>query len=58
MFAVSPQWWFPNGGNRELRWAGWEQAVGSCYVIFAVGVLLGAACWRWRGGRAASRHGG
>jgi len=58
MFAVSPQWWFPNGGNRELRWAGWEQAAGSSYVIFAVGVLLGAACWRWRGGRAASRHGG
>jgi alpha-1,2-mannosyltransferase len=58
MFAASPQWWFPNGGNRELHWAWWEQAVGSSYVIFAVGVLLGAACWRWRGDRTASRRGG
>jgi alpha-1,2-mannosyltransferase len=58
MFAVSPQWWFPNGGNRELRWAGWEQAIGSSYVIFAVVVLLGAACWRWRGRPAARLAGG
>ena len=45
MFAVSPQWWFPSGGNRELHWAAWEQAVGSSYVIFAAVVLLAAACW-------------
>jgi alpha-1,2-mannosyltransferase len=45
MFAVSPQWWFPSGGNRELHWAAWEQAVGSSYVIFAALVLL-AAAWR------------
>jgi alpha-1,2-mannosyltransferase len=44
MFAVSPQWWFPSGGNRELHWAAWEQAVGSSYVIFAAVVLLAAAC--------------
>ena len=43
MFAVSPQWWFPGGGNRELHWAAWEQAAGSSYVIFAAVVLL-AAC--------------
>jgi alpha-1,2-mannosyltransferase len=47
MFAVSPQWWFPSGGNRELHWAAWEQAVGSSYVIFAAAVLL-AAAWRPR----------
>jgi hypothetical protein len=45
MFAVSPQWWFPSGGNRELHWTGWEQALGSSYVIFAAVVLLAAACW-------------
>jgi alpha-1,2-mannosyltransferase len=44
MFAVSPQWWFPSGGNRELHWTAWEQAVGSSYVIFAAAVLLAAAC--------------
>jgi alpha-1,2-mannosyltransferase len=44
-FAVSPQWWFPSGGNRELHWAAWEQAVGSSYVIFAAVILLAAACW-------------
>jgi hypothetical protein len=45
MFAVSPQWWFPGGGNRELPWTAWEQAVGSSYVIFAAVVLLAAAWW-------------
>jgi alpha-1,2-mannosyltransferase len=43
MFALSPQWLLPNGGNRELHWAAWEQVVGSSYVIYAVIVLLGAA---------------
>jgi alpha-1,2-mannosyltransferase len=47
VFALSPQWWFPSGGNRELHWAVWEQAVGSSYVIFATVVLLTAA-WRPR----------
>ena len=45
LFAVSPQWWFPSGG--ELHWAAWEQAVASSYVIFAAVVLL-AAAWRPR----------
>ena len=40
VFALSPQWWFPSGGNRELHWAAWEQLVGSSYVIFAAAVLL------------------
>jgi alpha-1,2-mannosyltransferase len=47
MFALSPQWWFSSGGNRELHWCAWEQAVGSSYVIFAAVVLLTAA-WRPR----------
>ncbi len=51
VFAVSPQWWFPSGGNRELHWAAWEQAVGSSYVIFAAAVLLASGAagpGRWR----------
>jgi alpha-1,2-mannosyltransferase len=53
VFAVSPQWWFPSGGSRELHWAAWEQAVGSSYVIFAAAVLL-AAAWRPRQRRKSS----
>ena len=44
VFAASPQWWLPSGGNRELHWTAWEQAVGGSYVIFAGVVLLAAAC--------------
>jgi len=40
VFAAAPQWWFPSGGNRELGWAAWQQAVGSSYVIVAAAVLL------------------
>jgi alpha-1,2-mannosyltransferase len=40
VFAAAPQWWFPAGGNRELGWAAWEQAVGSSYVILATVILL------------------
>ncbi len=36
IFAAAPQWWFPHGAGRELRWAPWEQAAGSSYVLFAV----------------------
>ena len=48
LFAVSPQWWFPSGGNHELHWSAWEQAVGSSYVVFAAAVLLAAAGWPGR----------
>jgi alpha-1,2-mannosyltransferase len=44
IFAAGPQWWFPHGAGRELRWAPWEQAAGSAYVLFAVVVLILAAC--------------
>jgi alpha-1,2-mannosyltransferase len=43
LFAASPQWWFPNGDNREIHWAAWEQVIGSSYVIAAVAVLLFAS---------------
>jgi alpha-1,2-mannosyltransferase len=43
IFALAPQWWFPNGGNRELHWALWQQVAGSSYVIYAFVVLLAAA---------------
>jgi alpha-1,2-mannosyltransferase len=49
IFFLAPQWWFPNGGQRELRWAVWQQIVASSYVIFAVIVLLLAA-WIALGG--------
>jgi alpha-1,2-mannosyltransferase len=44
VFGAAAQWWFPSGQGRELRWAAWQQAIGSSYVIFAVLVLLVAAC--------------
>ena len=56
VFALSPQWWFPSGGNRELHWAAWEQVVGSSYVIYAAAVLLvigAAGPGRWRAPRRA-----
>ena len=43
-FVAAPQWWFPSGGNRELHWAVWEQALGSSYVAWAVAVLATSAC--------------
>jgi alpha-1,2-mannosyltransferase len=46
MFAISPQWLLPNGGNRELHWAIWQQIIGSSYVIYAVILLTGAAFFR------------
>jgi alpha-1,2-mannosyltransferase len=40
IFAAAPQLWLPRGGNVELRWAAWEQVVGSSYVIFAALILI------------------
>ena len=40
VFAAAPQWWFPSGGTAELRWAAWQQVLGSSYVILAAAVLL------------------
>jgi alpha-1,2-mannosyltransferase len=46
LFALSPQWLLPHGGNRELHWVFWQQAVGGCYVLFAVATLLMACHMR------------
>lgn len=43
LFVAAPQWWFPGTQERELRWAWWEQAVGSAYVWAALGALVYAA---------------
>ncbi len=43
LFFAGPQWWFPRGDLRELAWSGWEQGVGSAYVLFAAAILLYAA---------------
>jgi alpha-1,2-mannosyltransferase len=40
VFGAAPQWWFPSGDGRELRWAVWQQAIGSSYVAFGAVVLL------------------
>jgi alpha-1,2-mannosyltransferase len=40
IFVAAPQLWLPRGGNVELRWAAWEQVVGSSYVIFAAVILI------------------
>ena len=44
VFAAAPQWWLGKFAGPELRWAAWQQAIGSSYVLFAVLVLLLAAC--------------
>jgi alpha-1,2-mannosyltransferase len=43
IFGASPEWWFPSAHGQELRWAFWQQAVASSYVLFAALVLLLAA---------------
>jgi alpha-1,2-mannosyltransferase len=50
IFFLAPQWWFPSGGQRELRWTVWQQIAGSSYVIVAAVILLLAA------GTALRRH--
>jgi alpha-1,2-mannosyltransferase len=44
LFAVGPQWLLPHTGDRELRWALWEQLLGGAYVWFALSVLV-MATW-------------
>jgi alpha-1,2-mannosyltransferase len=33
------EWWCPSGGNRELHWGAWQQALGSSYVLLALTVV-------------------
>ena len=42
LFATAPQWRL--GRFPELRWAAWQQAIGSSHVFFAALVLLLSAC--------------
>ena len=44
LFVAAPQWWIGKFAGPELRWAAWQQAVGSSYVLFAALVLLLSAC--------------
>ena len=39
LFAVGPQCWLPQGANRELSWAPWQQVLGDSYVLGAVAVI-------------------
>jgi alpha-1,2-mannosyltransferase len=52
VFAAAPQFWLPYGMNREIRWAPWQQATGSCYVLYAALTLLLTATTRNPPGRA------
>jgi alpha-1,2-mannosyltransferase len=47
-FTVSPAWLLPPGHDAGLRWAPWEQAAASTYVIYAAGVLLLSAFVNYR----------
>ena len=44
LFTAAPQWWLGRFAGPGLGWTGWEQAIGSSYVFFAVVVLLLSAC--------------
>jgi alpha-1,2-mannosyltransferase len=40
LFVTAPQWWIGKFAGPELRWAAWQQAIGSSYVLFAALLLL------------------
>ena len=44
LFATAPQWWLGKLAGPELRWAAWQQVLGSSYVLFAALVLVLSAC--------------
>ena len=44
VFVAAPQWWLGKFAGPELKWAAWQQAIGSSYVLFAAFVLLLSAC--------------
>lgn len=43
LFMVGPQWVLPHNADRELRWAWWQQILGSSYVLVAFAALVIAA---------------
>ncbi|MGH3186699.1 MAG: glycosyltransferase 87 family protein [Streptosporangiaceae bacterium] len=40
LFVTAPQWWIGKFAGPELKWAAWQQAIGSSYVFFAALLLL------------------
>jgi alpha-1,2-mannosyltransferase len=44
LFALAPQWLLGRFAGPEPRWAAWQQAIGSSYVLFAALVLVLSAC--------------
>jgi alpha-1,2-mannosyltransferase len=46
-FTAAPQWWLGKFAGPAVKWAPWQQAVGSSYVLFAAVVLLLAACGKF-----------
>jgi alpha-1,2-mannosyltransferase len=40
LFVAAPQFWFPHTNGKELRWAWWEQVIGSAYVWVAIAALV------------------
>jgi hypothetical protein len=43
-FPLPAARWLGRFAGPELRWAAWQQAIGSSYVFFAALVLLLSAC--------------
>ncbi|MBF6272120.1 DUF2029 domain-containing protein [Nocardia nova] len=43
LFMVGPQWVLPHNADRELRWAWWQQIIGSSYVLVTFAALVIAA---------------
>jgi alpha-1,2-mannosyltransferase len=39
LFGIGPQCWLPQGGDRELSWAPWQQILGDSYVLCGVAVI-------------------
>jgi alpha-1,2-mannosyltransferase len=44
LFIAAPQWWLGEFAGPEPKWAAWQQAIGSSYVLFAA-LLLILSAW-------------
>lgn len=43
IFATAPQFWLPHELQPQIRWAAWQQATTSSYVLFAALILLASS---------------
>ena len=43
VFALSPEWWVPHGGEHELSWSWWHHLLGDAYVWFGLAALVTVA---------------